>query len=107
MEARLPAHLEVSGLVRAVNSAGGFATVLHKGDRDGGTILIVLTQSGRDARLYERMPDLEGRCPWQCIRRQDSEKPSEFNEYLERRGERDRDAWIVELDVADGERFIL
>ncbi len=53
------------------------------------------------------MPDLEGRRPWQCIRRQDSEKPSEFNEYLERRGERDRDAWIVELDVADGERFIL
>ncbi|HCY03766.1 MAG TPA: DUF1491 domain-containing protein, partial [Erythrobacter sp.] len=27
MDARLPAHVEVSGLIRAVESAGGFAMV--------------------------------------------------------------------------------
>ena len=38
LDARLPAHLEVSGLLRAVEGAGGFAMVLHKGEREAGTI---------------------------------------------------------------------
>jgi len=30
----------------------------------------------------------------------------EFSEYLARRRRQDDDLWIVELDIADGERFI-
>lgn len=44
---RLPAHLEVAGLIRAVQAAGGFATVLNKGEREAGTILIVLTEKAQ------------------------------------------------------------
>ena len=72
MDARLPAHLEVAALIRQVNAEGGFAAVLAKGERDAGTILVVLAHNGGNPRLFERMPDL----------------------------------WIVELDVAKGERFI-
>ena len=32
-DARIPAHLEVSGLIRSVQAAGGFATVLAKGEK--------------------------------------------------------------------------
>lgn len=106
MEARLPAHLEVSGLIRSVSAEGGFATVLHKGERDAGTILVVLTENGANARLYERMPQLDGTRKWTCSRRQDPQNMQEFSEYLGRRGEQDPDLWIVELDVAKGERFI-
>ena len=52
MDARLPAHVEVSGLIRAVESAGGFAMVLQKGERDAGTILVLTTQNGRNTRLW-------------------------------------------------------
>ncbi|MYL96621.1 DUF1491 family protein [Novosphingobium sp. FGD1] len=106
MDARLPAHLEVSGLIRRVNAEGGFAAVLAKGERDAGTILAVLTHNGASGRIYERMPDLDGARKWRCTRRHDAEKPDEFQSYLDRRRAQDPDMWIVELDSADAERFI-
>lgn len=106
MDARLPAHLEVSALIRRVNSAGGFATVLNKGEAEAGTILIVLCHNGADTRLYERMPALDGTRRWHCSRKQLPENPYEFQEYLDRRKAQDPDVWLVELDAADAERFI-
>ncbi|MFT4053190.1 MAG: DUF1491 family protein [Novosphingobium sp.] len=106
MEARLPAHLEVSGLIRRVNAEGAFATVLAKGEHDAGTILVVLSHNGRDLRLYERMPQLDGTRPWRCSKTQAPENPFEFQEYLDRRKRQDPDVWIIELDGADAERFI-
>jgi len=106
METRLPAHLEVSGLVRAVEAAGGFAMVLSKGERDAGTIMVVITQGGRNSRAYERMPQLDGTRGWVQSKVQDAENPCEFSEYLTRRGSQDPDLWVVELDIAQGERFI-
>jgi len=106
MDVRLPTHLEVSGLVRQVNAAGGFAMVLVKGEPDAGTILLVLTERGADARVYERMPQLDGTRSWSCSRRQESGDPGDIQTYVDRRREQDPDLWIVELDVADGERFI-
>jgi hypothetical protein len=105
-DARLPAHLEVAALLRATQAAGGFATVLKKGEREAGTILVVLTENGRKARLFERMPDPVGHRSWTCTKTQDSENPQEFDSYLERRRSGDPDLWIVELDIANGERFI-
>lgn len=105
MDAWLPAHLEVSGLIRAVEAAGGFATVLARGERDAGTILLVLQENGANPRLYERMPQLDGTRRFTLTRQQDPAKPHEFNEYLAKRRHQDGDVWIVELDVADAERF--
>ncbi|MFN3517769.1 MAG: DUF1491 family protein [Novosphingobium sp.] len=102
----MPAHLEVAGLIRAVAAAGGFAAVLHKGDRDAGSILVVLTEKGGPARLFEPIPHPAGHRIWTCTRRQDAENSDDFNQYLARRQSSDPDLWIVELDVADGERFI-
>ncbi|MBM3595567.1 MAG: DUF1491 family protein [Alphaproteobacteria bacterium] len=106
MDARLPAYLEVSSLLRQVQSEGGFATVLHKGERDAGTILVVLAENGGDMRLYERMPQLDGTRAWTLSRTQETEKQEEFAQYLERRANQDPDTWVLELDIADGERFI-
>ncbi len=107
MDSRLPAHLEVAGLMRRVNAEGGFATVLAKGEHDAGTILVVLSHNGAGLRLYERMPELDGTRRWQCSKQQASENPFEFQEYLDRRKGQDPDVWIIELDSADAERFIL
>ncbi len=106
MDARLPAHIEVSGLVRSAQAAGGFAAVLNKGEAEAGTILVVVTHKGTDARVYERMPQLDGSRKWHCAKAQTPENPAEFTEYLDRRKLQDRDLWIIELDVANGEQLI-
>lgn len=104
--ARLPAHLEVSGLIRSVEAAGGFATVLSKGERDAGTIVVAIVERGGNGRVYERMPSPDGTRAWTCSKRQDPDDPLAFGDYLARRGRQDPDLWVVELDIAGGERFI-
>jgi hypothetical protein len=106
VDARLPARVEASALIRRANAEGGFAAVLKKGEEQAGTLLVVITDNGRDARAYERMPQADGTRQWHCARRQDPENPSDFADYLERRGRQDDDLWIVELDLADGERLL-
>jgi len=107
MEGRLPAHLEVSAMMRAVEVAGGFATIVKKGERDAGTLLVIACEKGRGSVLYERMPDLDGGRKWVISKRDDPDKPLEFNEYIEKRGRQDSDCWVVELDIANAAQFIV
>jgi hypothetical protein len=106
VDARIPAHLEVQGLLRAVEAAGGFATVIAKGERDAGTLLVTCCENGRNCRAYERMPRPDGTRGWTLTKSEDSENSLEFSEYLARRKRQDSDLWIVELDIPDAERFI-
>lgn len=106
MEQRLPAHLEVSALSRAVQAEGGFATVLAKGERDAGTLMVVCCENGTNARAYERMPQLDGTRKWTLSRKEDIENKIDFTEYVQRRGRQDSDLWILELDISNPERFI-
>jgi hypothetical protein len=106
MTERLPAHLEITSLIRVVESQGGSAMVLNKGERDAGTILIVTMFRGENAQLFERMPQLDGSRPFVPTKSQDIEKPHEFSEYLQRRRQQDPDIWILEVDIADAERFV-
>lgn len=93
-------------MIRAVEAAGGFATVLRKGHREAGAILLVLTEKGTNSRVYEAMPSARSGREWLCTKCDNPENPGEFPEYLMQRGSNDPDLWIVELDIAQGERFI-
>lgn len=106
MDSRLPAHLEVAALIRAVEASGGFATVVAKGERDAGTLLVVCCEKGRQAAAYERMPQPDGTRSWALTRHQEVDNPHEFWEYCDRRKRQDSDLWILELDIPDAERFI-
>lgn len=106
MSERLPAHLEVSAILRLAESQGGFATVLGKGERDSGTILLVTLYRGEGARLYERMPALDGLRSFVATKSEEPEKKGEFSEYLARRRRQDSDIWLIEVDIAEPERFV-
>ena len=106
MDDRLPVHLEVAGLIRSVQAAGGFATVLQKGERDAGVLCVVTTHNGANACLWERMPQLDGSRKFVATRQENAENKGEFGEYLARRQGQDRDAWFVELDIGNPERFV-
>jgi hypothetical protein len=106
VDARLPAHIEASALIRRTQAEGGFAAVLKKGHETAGTLLIVLTENGTKTSAYERMPQPNGSRQWTSIRIEDPGNKQEFQEYLDRRSRQDDDLWIIELDSADGERLI-
>lgn len=106
MDDRLPAHLEVSGLIRAVEAAGGFGMVISKGEQTAGTLMVICCSRDTPARAYERMPQLDGTRKWTLSKEQDPEKPFEFTEYYQRRGKQDPDLWVVELEVENAERFL-
>lgn len=105
-DVRLPAHLEVAGLIRRIQAAGGFGTVLQKGERDAGVLVVLTTHNGHGTRMWERMPQLDGTRRFLCTRKQDAENPVEFDDYLARRRAQDPDCWVVELDGANSERFV-
>lgn len=106
MDGRLPAHLEVAGLIRSAQAVGGFATVISRGERDAGTIALLTIERGKNARFYERMPQLDGSRLFTCTREEDVENKQEFADFLERRSRQDSDLWIIELDVPNSERFV-
>ena len=106
MAARLPAHLEAAAIRRLAEAHGGFATVLAKGERDAGTIALVITGRGEPAWLCERLPTLDGNRPFVRTARQDFRNEQEFFAILERRRERDPDLWLIEADVPDKQRFV-
>ena len=105
-DARLPAHVEVSAIIKQVQALGGFATVLSRGERDAGTLILLTIDRGNNASLWERMPSLDGPRLFTLTREQNAGKPNEFLEYISRRAAQDDDLWIVEIDLPDAAEFV-
>lgn len=95
----------VSALVRRVQTEGGHAAILAKGDAGGGAIILACAERGRASGLLERVLDVQGRYVWAPCGPADLTDSGEISQYLERRRARDPDIWVVELDIADAERF--
>lgn len=107
---RLPAALETSALIRLAEASGGFGMVLHRGEPDSGTVLLVILDNQgfgqSSAQAFERLPKPDGTRGWALARAQDIQNKAEFEDYLSRRIAQDQDLWIVELTIAAGEQFI-
>ena len=103
---RLPAHLEIGAIRRLVEAKGGFASVLFKGERDAGTILLLTIDSARKTQLYERMPMMDGTRQWTAVSPKGIENEQQFTEYCARRHGMDPDLWILEADISDPARFV-
>ncbi|WP_375290655.1 DUF1491 family protein [Qipengyuania sp.] len=106
MTGRLPAHIEVAGLIRAAEAAGGFAMVVQKGEKDAGVIHILTLERGGNSRFWERMPRLDGTRVFQSVKEENPENKEEFTSYVEKRRRQDPDSWIVELDIAHPAQLI-
>jgi len=103
---RLPAKVEVSGLVRQIESDGGFATILHKGDADGGALLLIVSSRGRHVTCLERILGVGGGYEWRHSGPTESPGSIDLQSFLAKRTQFDPDLWVVEVDIAEPERFI-
>lgn len=106
MAERLPAALEATALIRRAQAAGDFAAILRKGDADRGVLLLVIASRGRHVACLERGMTIDGTYRWQCVGPPESSGSGDVSDFLAKRARFDEDTWIIELDVADAERFI-
>ena len=104
--ARLPAGIEATGLIRRIEAQGDFAIVLNKGDADRGALLLAVSSRGRHVACLERVLDLDGNYSWRAVGPGESAAPQEVSEFLAKRQRVDPDSWLIDLDIAQPERFI-
>ena len=96
----------MGAILRKVSSAGGFATVIRKGDEERGALLLLISSRGGHVAALERVLDLDGVYRWRRGGPPDSASSAEIAEFLARRARFDEDYWAIELDIAEPERFI-
>lgn len=105
MSARVTSALLVSALVRRVNHEGGSAAVLAKGDPTAGAILLLTMERGANPRFFERGLGPGGKSGLLASGPASFASDDEVSAYWQRRRRQDSDLWVVELDIADAERF--
>lgn len=103
---RLASSVEAAGLVRRAEAAGDFAAVLRKGDPERGSLLLVIRSRGSYAACLERTLGIDGKYRWAVAGPGESESEEKLAEFLKKRVSFDRDLWLIELDIAQPERFI-
>ncbi len=102
---RLTSAMLVSALIRRVNAAGGFATVIHRGDNKAGAILVECVERGARDLLLERATALDGSDGWRTIAQAGADDAAEHANRIAKRRKSDPDLWVIELDIADAQRF--
>ena len=105
MDDRLPAALEARAIMRAVETAGGHAMLLQKGDRDRGALVLMLLEKDRHMACYERELTMQGRYEWTRTGPDENAGNQAINAFIERKKRGDPDLWILELTVADAQGF--
>jgi hypothetical protein len=105
MDDRLASHMLVGHLIRRTQSAGGFATVLRKGDATSGVILIQAVEKGQETGLFERVIGVDGHAKLMPCGPVPNAPDDAMAQYIARRVKSDPDIWIIELDIPDAERF--
>jgi hypothetical protein len=102
---RLSSDIWVYALIRRVELAGSFATLVRKGDARGGAVLVkTLNRRTGQARLWAEATGAVGESLW--MRPIASELEADLDAYIHRAARIDPDIWVVEIEDADGRRFL-
>jgi hypothetical protein len=103
---RLPAKIEAAAIMRRVETEGGFATILQRGDPDRGAITLLISERGRMKAVLERQLDADFTYRWTDLSADRPLDEADWRDFLERKRKFDPDFWAIELDVADAQRFV-
>jgi len=101
----LSSDIWVAALIRRVELGGSFATVARKGDARAGAVLVkTIGRRSGAARLYAEATRGDGERVWMSPA--DFAGEAEVDAYIERAARIDPDIWVVEIEDADGARFL-
>lgn len=107
MAERLPAHLEAASLIRRAEVDGGFGTVVKRGDPDRGSLVLLVTGRGKHWACFERALATDGNYGWQRVGPTAGADAKTLADWSQKRVRFDEDLWLIELDIAVPERFIV
>jgi hypothetical protein len=96
---RLTSEVQVKALFRQVSSLGGFATVIAKGDKDRGEILVLALEKGQFSSIWQRILQYDGAYQWAEISPQSIDNKEKIENLIRSRRKSDPDLWIIELDI--------
>jgi hypothetical protein len=101
----LSSDIWVAALIRRVELAGSFATVARKGDARAGAVLVkTFDRRSNSARIYAEATRGDGERVWMTPANFTSE--ADVDAYATRAARIDPDVWVVEIEDADGARFL-
>ncbi|MES2445052.1 MAG: DUF1491 family protein [Pseudomonadota bacterium] len=103
--ARVTSAVMASALTRRVNQEGGSAAVLAKGDATSGGLLLLTYERGTNPRFFERGVGPTGEPALLASGPAALADEQAVTDYWQRRRARDSDLWVIELDIAQAERF--
>jgi hypothetical protein len=102
---QVSSDLWVYALIRRVQLAGGFATIVRKGDARGGAVLVkTYAPRSREAALWSEAVGPDGGTVW--MHPIDSRAEADIDAYVSRAARIDPDIWVVEIEDDTGERFL-
>lgn len=104
---RVTSRFLVDLLLRKAQAAGGFGAILARGDDRAGTILVQCCDRGRPGPLMERRFGPDGLYHWEAVGPDANADEMDRADYRAKRRRIDPDLWIVELDIADAQRFVV
>ncbi|MEQ8357641.1 MAG: DUF1491 family protein [Kiloniellaceae bacterium] len=101
-DGRLPAELWIKAHIRRCISEGKFATVVHRGEKNSGTLILKLNQLDAGVRVLNQTRDMDGDIAWIPALGGALVAEAEADAYIERAVRRDPDVWVVEIEDRDG-----
>lgn len=93
-------RLRAQALMRAVAAAGGFATLLARGDDRAGSLAIVTRDAGQETVLA---PVLGGDGCYAMVAMASGQA---VVEWIARARRHDPDLWVIELDIPQAGQFV-
>lgn len=99
---RLPTELWVQAQLRQCYAKGVAATVLHKGERSGGLLLLKINLLNGTSRLLSQTRDLDGNLAWFAATKEEDLPEGAANDHIARVIARDPDLWAIEIESRDG-----
>jgi hypothetical protein len=102
---QLSSDIWVYALIRRATLGGAFATVIRRGDARGGAVLVkTVDRRSGEARLWSQAVGRDGDPLWmQPVAGTDE---AAMDGYISRAAARDPDLWVIEIEDAEGKRFL-
>jgi hypothetical protein len=66
----------------------------------------MVSSRGVHRAALERVLSIDGAYSWQVVGPPESASSADLADFLARRARFDEDSWVIELDIADPERFV-
>ncbi|SDD97050.1 DUF1491 family protein [Rhodospira trueperi] len=98
--ARLTAGLRARAILRLIETGGGFAAVVRRGDETAGDLLLRVRDSSGTVDLYAPATGLDGSAGWMRLGRPGFADAAAADAAVARAVTRDPDLWVLDLEPA-------